>query len=316
MSGGRTEALVEVVREDAEGVKVFDLRPQSAMDCLAPSGSHIDLYLPNGMIRQYSLINLRQDGFSIAVRREDGGRGGSVYIHDRLVAGTRIAIGAPRSLFPFAGAPRAVFIAGGIGITPLLTHARHAEAAGVPWALHYSCRNRETAALLSEVLTLKAEAVHGLVQLYFTSDEGGRMNLPEIIGEASAGAHFYICGPDRLTEGAVAAAKGVPPRQLHLESFTNANEIDRSGGFLVVLARSRAEIEVPRGSTLLDALLDAGIEVAHSCCEGTCGTCEVGVVDGIPDHRDVILTDREKMANERMMICCSGSKLPRLVLDL
>lgn len=317
MSAVRVRAVIASVQDDAEDVKILELCPEGPMDCTAPSGAHVDLYLPGGMVRQYSLIGSDPRRMRLAVRREASGRGGSAFIHDRLQTGSVIEIGTPRSRFPFApDAPYAILVGGGIGITPLLSHAQQAETNGIPWELHYACRTAASAPLLAEVRRLESKSRLGRIQFYFTRENGPRMDIARIAAEAPAQAHLYVCGPDRMTEAAIQAVAGWPASRLHLESFSNSNEIARDGGFSAILARSGIELEIPPGQTLLDAILDAGIEADHSCCEGTCGSCEVRVLDGIPDHRDVILSDAEKSANDRMMICCSGSRLRRIVIDL
>jgi vanillate O-demethylase ferredoxin subunit len=226
-------------------------------------------------------------------------------------------VGAPRNNFPLAeDAPDSLLIAGGIGITPMLSMVTRLVSLGRAWTLHYCARTRADAAFLDKLDALGGMP-HGQVRLNFDHDPGGRMlDLAALVAAAPVGAHLYCCGPAPMLAAFEAATAGRLPQQVHVEHFTATEAPATAGGFTVVLAKSGREVFVAAGETILDAVLAAGIEAPHSCMEGVCGSCEASVIDGLPDHRDLVLSNAEKAANRSMMICCSGSKGARLTLDL
>jgi ferredoxin-NADP reductase len=321
MSNSTHYVRVHAVCEEAEGVKRIELRPEATHGALPvfTAGAHIDLHLPNGIVRSYSLMNSQAEcnRYVIGVYRVPEGRGGSAWIFDHLKVGDRLAIGAPRNNFVLAeDAPHSVLIAGGIGVTPLLCMARRLTALGRPWKLHYATRTRRNAGFLDALAELEAKCP-GSVQLNFDHEPGGQMlDLQALVNASPTEVHLYCCGPDGMLRAFEAATAGRPQAQVHVEHFSPAIPAVQDGGFTVVLRQSNREIAVPAGKTILDALLDEGIEVPCSCMEGTCGSCETRVLEGEPDHRDVVLNAVEKAANDRMMICCSGSRSRRLVLDI
>lgn len=280
----------------------------------AEPGAHIDLHLPNGLIRQYSLVAYGPgpQSYVVGVRLDRHSRGGSRYMHDRLRVGEVITISPPRNNFPLTeDAGHLVLIAGGIGITPIRCMVQRLVALDRSFTLHYACRTRSEAAFREELGRLKQ------VRFHFDDEHDGRLlDLASVLAAAPSHSHLYCCGPAPMLEGFEAAAASWPRRQVHVEYFSAREEAAREGGFVVALARSGREFIVPAGATILDVLRDAGVDVAASCEQGVCGTCEVGVLAGIPDHRDVVLTDDERAANDRVMICCAGSRSERLVLDL
>jgi ferredoxin-NADP reductase len=280
----------------------------------AEPGAHIDICLPNGLMRQYSLVaaDPTPRSYVVGVKRDRESRGGSRYIHDRLRVGEVLAIGRPRNNFPLVeDAEHVVLFAGGIGITPIRSMVGRLVALGRSWELHYSCRSRSEGAFLDELTCFQELKLH-------VDDEhdGDVLDLAPILAAAPKGAHLYCCGPAAMLRAFEVATASWPRKQVHLEYFLAKHTTATEGGFVVALARSGREFVVPAGSTILDVLRDTGVAVASSCEQGVCGTCEVVVVAGVPDHRDVVLTDDERAANNRMMICCSGSKTGRLVLDL
>ena len=277
-------------------------------------GAHIDIHLPNGMMRQYSLTTADGDAnaYVVGIKRDRASRGGSKYIHDSLPVGTVLKIGGPRNNFPLEEkAPHTVLLAGGIGITPIWCMAQRLIKQGASWEMHYSCRERPEVAFIDELSKLPQ------VKIHIDAEAGGKfLDIPGIVACAPAGSHFYCCGPLPMLAAYEAATKDLSPGHMHIEYFTAKEEAALEGGFKVRLNRSGEEFTVPPGKTLLHVLRDAGIDVSYSCEEGVCGACETAVISGTPDHRDNILTEAERKASKTMMICCSGSKSDLLVLDL
>jgi ferredoxin-NADP reductase len=310
------DVRVAAKRPAADGVAVLELREVTGH--LLPEwepGGHVDLILPDGApTRQYSLCGDPADRvvYRIGILRDPDGGGGSVYVHDRLAEGDIVRIRGPRNNFPLQSSPRYVFIAGGIGVTPLLPMIAAAEAAGADWRLHYGGRSRATMAFLDEL------AAYGDRVTVYGRDESGRMDLDAILGTPEFGTLVYCCGPERLIAGAEAKCKTWPNGSLHVERFeakpADPDAVDTE--FEVVLRRSNLTLVVPAGRSILDTVEAAGVGVMSSCGKGTCGTCETNVLDGVPDHRDSVLNEDERALNEFMMICCSRSKTARLVLDL
>lgn len=277
-------------------------------------GAHITLHLPSGLERQYSLIRSDESrqSYQVAVKLDAATRGGSAFVHKDLRVGDEIPIKGPENHFPLHfNAPYSVFVAGGIGITPIWCMIQKLEALGQPYELHYASRTRSEAAFLSET------AATGKASFHFDDEEGGRvLDIAGIIKAAPRDAHVYCCGPAPMLRAFEAATKEWPEDQVHVEYFMPKEERATDGGFVVALNRSKKEFRVPKGKTILDVLEESGISVPASCEQGVCGTCETRVISGIPDHRDSILTPKERAENKTMFICCSGSKSDRLVLDL
>jgi vanillate O-demethylase ferredoxin subunit len=283
------------------------------------AGSHIDLHLSNGMIRSYSLSGSpdEPEHYLIGVKNEPEGRGGSRFIHEQLQLGDDIEISAPRNNFGLhEEADHTVLIAGGIGVTPLVSMSQRLETIGKPWELHYAGRHRGSTAFIPQL-----SAFGSRVNLYLRNGaedaaQSRRMDIPAIVEAAPAGSHFYCCGPAAMINGFLAATTLLPPDQVHFERFANDQPIDKDGSFTVILKESGETIEIRSGQTILDALLERGIDAPYSCMEGICSACETRVLAGIPDHHDMILSAEQKAANNVMMICCSRSKTPELVLAL
>lgn len=311
---------VHVATWEAEGVHSYELR-DPAGGALPPfdAGAHIDLHLPNGMVRSYSLINPQDERhrYVIAVQKDRVSRGGSTWLHDTLRVGDMIAISAPRNNFPLAeDAAPSLFIAGGIGITPLWCMIQRLVALGRPFALYYCVRTRREAAFCAALEAL-SDRPGAKIVFNFDGEPGGTMlDIASVIAAAPSDAHLYCCGPLPMLDAFEAATESAPRARVHVEYFTAKEAPAAEGGFTVVLAKTGRSFVIAPGKTILETLLDAGLDVASSCLEGVCGTCETKVLEGVPDHRDVVLTDAEREANKTMMICCSGSKTARLVLDL
>jgi ferredoxin-NADP reductase len=275
-------------------------------------GAHIDLVLDAGLIRQYSLCGDPADDrhLTIAVLREAAGRGGSIRVHDKLEEGDLVEVGPPRNNFALVTAPAYLFVAGGIGITPLLPML---AAAGDSWRLLYGGRTSESMAFAGELAAAHPDRVAIRPQ-----DRYGLLDLDAALAAAAPGTAVYCCGPEPLLRAVEAAVHGRDGLTLHVERFAPkvAATTAADGEFEVELARSGRVVTVPAAASILDALEAAGIRADHSCREGTCGTCEVAVLAGVPDHRDSVLTADEQAAGDVMMPCVSRCLGARLVLDL
>ena len=297
--------------EGAEGVAVIELSSDRPLPRWQP-GAHIDVILPNGDARQYSLCGTPDSPtWRIGVLREDEGRGGSAWIHDHAVEGFVLRVAGPRNHFEFSAdrGTRYLFIAGGIGITPISAMVSADAAAGVEYRLEYAGRSRSTMALV------ELEDEHpGRVSIY-AADEGQRLDLPALFADLPPFTTTYCCGPARLIEAVEAAAVG---RQLKVERFEpkDLGAPVLAEPFEVELAFSGLELTVPPERSILEVVEEAGVLVLSSCKEGTCGTCETRVMAGEIDHRDSILTPDEQAANDVMYICVSRSAGEKLTLEL
>lgn len=313
------QVRVKRISYEAESINSYELVASAGGD-LVPftAGSHIDLHLSNGMIRSYSLVNdqSERNRYVIAINKDAASRGGSTFIHETLRAGDVVSISEPRNNFVLQeNAAHSVLIAGGIGITPLLSMIRRLGALGRSFELYYAARTRAAAAFLDE-LNMRRCATPAKLHLHFDQELSGRvLDLHAIVRKAPADAHLYCCGPFAMLEAFEAATADRPAERVHVEYF-KAKEKSAEDGFEVKLARSNRTIMVEPGKTILNALLDAGIAVNYACTEGVCGTCETRVIEGMPDHRDLFLGKEEQATNTTMMICCSGSKSSTLVLDI
>jgi len=314
------QVRVKRISFEADNINSYELVSPIGGD-LAPftAGSHIDLHLPNGMIRSYSLVNGQNERnrYVIAVNKDAASRGGSGLIHETMRVGDVITVSHPRNNFALQeDASHSILIAGGIGITPLLSMIRRLETLGRSWELFYAARTRLTAAFLDDLKALRPDVDLNL-HVNFDQEPPARMlDLPAIVKAARPDAHLYCCGPVPMLEAFEAAAADRPAGHVHVEYFKAREKPAVEGGFEVKLARSKRTIAVQPGQTILDALLGSGIQASYACAEGVCGTCETRVVEGIPDHRDLFLSKEEQEANTTIMICCSGSKSPMLVLDI
>ncbi|WP_432194319.1 PDR/VanB family oxidoreductase [Streptomyces sp. bgisy027] len=300
----------------ADGVVSLTLaRPDGARLPDWTPGSHIDLILPEGTTRQYSLCGDRWDArtYRIAVLREPSGRGGSAYVHDRLRPGDHVGVGGPRNHFPLVPSERYLFIAGGIGITPLLPMIRQAELLGTEWQLLYGGRTRASMAFRAELAAAYGGRVH-VVPRY----EQGHPDLATYLGSPAPDTKVYCCGPTPLLAAVEDACASWAPHALRTERFsaTDRSAPVRDTAFEVELRRSGRTVTVRPEVSVLDALRGAGVDVLSSCEQGTCGTCLTPVVAGEPDHRDAVLTDHQRAANDCMFVCVSRSCGDRLVLDL
>lgn len=315
------EVLVRATKLEASGVLSFDLRRPSGAD-LPPftAGSHIDVHLPNGLIRNYSLVNSPAEThrYVIAVSLDRDSTGGSKYLFEHQLVGETLKISAPRNNFSLVeNTDHTVLIAGGIGITPLHSMILRLEEIGDGWELHYGARDRESAAFREEFERLET-ARPGRVHFNFDDEEAGMLDVAQVAAAAREDAHLYCCGPLPMLEAFKDAAADRKPETVHLEYFT-APAVAPSApqkSFTVVLARTGQSFEVGPTDSILGVLFENGVRAAYSCQEGMCGTCIVNVLEGEPDHKDFVLSDEEHASNRLMTICVSGSKSKKLVIDL
>jgi ferredoxin-NADP reductase len=308
-------AIVAEIALEATGVVSVRLEP--AVGDKLPAwepGAHIDLVLGPGLERQYSLCGDPADlrSWRIGVLREPESRGGSAHVHEKLVVGDEVLCRGPRNNFTLDDADDYLFVAGGIGITPILPMIGACEAAGKPWRLVYGGRAADSMAFRAEL------AAHGDRVAIRPQDTHGLLDLDGLLGTPSPGTHVYCCGPGALLDAVEERCASWPAGTLHLERFRpKEGALDgENSAFEIVLDHSDISITVAPDQTVAEAIEAAGVDVPTSCREGTCGTCETVVLEGEPDHRDSFLTPQEKASNEVMMVCCSRSCSARLVLDL
>jgi vanillate monooxygenase ferredoxin subunit len=314
------QVRVADIRDEAEEIRSFRLVADDGgpLPAFTP-GAHIDVHLATGLVRQYSLCNgpTETDHYLIAVKREAQSRGGSAHMHAAVSHGDRLTIDAPRNTFPLAAeARRQLLFAAGIGVTPLLSMARHLGHAGGDYALHYFTRSERGTAFRA---MLDAAPYRERTRFHVgVAPDALATQLPELLRAHEPGDHLYVCGPVPFMDlvRASAAATGWPQERVHLEYFGAAPSLGDGETFEVELAQSGSVITVERGQTLLQALRGAGITIESSCEQGTCGTCATAVLKGEPDHRDQFLSDDQKDENMIIMPCVSRAKGRRLVLDL
>jgi vanillate O-demethylase ferredoxin subunit len=284
------------------------------------AGSHIDVHLPNGLTRQYSLCNSPNERhrYVIGVLKDGASRGGSRSVHDDVLEGESLRISAPRNHFHLAEeADSHLLLAGGIGVTPILSMAEQLLADGKNFEMHYCARSVNRMAYFDRIVQSDFSQQ---VQFHFDDEnEAQRLNLDALLDEPRVGVHLYVCGPKGFMDAvlSMARAKQWPEAQLHYEFFA-ADPISTEGdqSFLVKLAKSGRVVTIPKDVTVAQALAAAGVEVPTSCEQGLCGSCLTRVVTGKPDHKDMYLTEEERARNDQFLPCCSRSKSPILVLDL
>ena len=309
------QVRVRAMRWEAHGVLSLEL---SAIDGASlPSfepGAHVDLRLPDGTLRQYSLCGDPSDRshYRLGIRAIGGGLSSS-FVHRKLRPGELVTVSAPRNNFPLADAERYVFVAGGIGVTPLIPMMRQASSRGRPWTLLYCNKRDGDAPFLDEI-----RALGGVISLH-SSEAGTRLDVKTELAEAQPGTMVYCCGPERLMTAVEEATVAWPEGAVRFEWFvprSRAND-GPSGSFEVVCNVSGLTLTVPEDRSILEVLNEAGIEIPCSCQQGICGTCETRVISGEIDHRDSILSSAERAANQTMMTCVSRAKAgSRLVLDV
>lgn len=315
----RLTLKVRAIAELTPRIRTFELVAPVRGEELPPfsAGAHLTVHLPSGLERQYSLCNApaERHRYCIAVQREQAGRGGSEEMFRTVHVGDTLTVSGPLNHFPLHdGEDEAALIAGGIGVTPILAMARRLAAEGRRFSVLYLTRDPETTAFIEAFEELAAGGVPVTVH-HDGGDPARGFNLAGFLHALPDTAHVYCCGPSGLMT-AVATLGAARGDRLHFEHFSNEDAGPRSSDtpFTVVLARSGRELEVPADRTILQTLLDAGLDVDYSCSEGTCGTCITRLLDGEPDHRDRVLTADEK--KESIAICCSRAKSSRLAIDL
>lgn len=331
MGPGRLIARVRSITYQGEDLNEYELVDPEGRD-LPPftAGSHVDLYFRDGRVRQYSLCNpeTERHRYRIVVQREMQGRGGSRAIFERVHVGRLLVISRPRNNFPLKRAPRHLLIAGGIGITPLMSMAYSLDSANGDFVLHYCTRTPERTAFVPE---LQPWIRQGKAVLHHDGGDPKKgLRLGPLLVNYVPGTELYYCGPAGFMRAIAAAASHWPSDAVHSESFApvtpntaskaigpmSQTEIEGSisVGFQVKIASTKKIIEVPNDKTILQVLREHGLSVSSSCESGLCGTCRVRYLEGIPDHRDYILEDGEK--ERELLVCCSRSKSALLVLDL
>jgi len=293
-------------------IRSADNQPLPAFE----AGSHVDVEIQSGLIRQYSLCGNPDNTscYQLGVLKDANSRGGSIAIHEQFQLGRKFRIGRPRNNFPLnETSSHTILFAGGVGITPVLCMARVLHNSGQSWEMHYCARSADRLAFRNE-LSRFGENVKTYTD---TSPPAERLNTKSVLENAVANTHIYVCGPNGFMDYVVGEAEALawPASNIHLERF--GAEIDTDGAaFSVVAKRSDIEIEVKPGETIANKLRESGIDVQVSCQSGVCGTCLTRVVEGKPDHRDLVQTDAEKATNEQVTVCCSRSKTKKLVLDI
>ena len=313
---------VRVARKSTEALDICSLELVALDGSALPAfsaGSHIDVQLPGGITRQYSLCNNGESHrYVVSVLRDPASRGGSQAVHDQVQEGDQITISAPRNHFALAhDAKQHLLLAGGIGVTPILCMAERLAVTGGDFHMHYCTRSKERTAFLQHI----TDAAHA-DRVAFHFDDGDatqKLNLATTLATPRDGVHLYVCGPKGFMDAvlATARAQGWPEAQLHYEFFAGAVVASADdASFEVQLASSGKVVRVPLGKTVVKALEEAGVEVQVSCEQGVCGTCLTRVLEGIPDHKDMYLTPEEQAANDQFLPCCSRAKSARLVLDL
>lgn len=306
---------------EADNIVSFELASIEGQSLSAFSaGSHIDVHLPNGLVRQYSLCNPPQERhrYQIGVLLDPMSRGGSQSMHEQVHEGSRLYISEPRNLFPLVHeAAHSVLFAGGIGITPILCMAERLAQAGARFELHYCGRS---AARMAFIERLRGSTFADRVHFYFDGDEANPpLDAAQVLSGPAHDRHLYVCGPAGFMDFVLNTARqhGWAEGQLHREYFASA-PVDtlETDSFEVQVASSGQCLQVPADRSVAEVLLEAGIEIPLSCEQGICGTCMTRVLAGEPDHRDLFMTDAEHARNDQFTPCCSRARSARLVLDL
>jgi ferredoxin-NADP reductase len=311
------ELLVTTRHNVADAVVALELVHPTGGDLPAwEPGAHIDLLLSDGLVRQYSLCGDARawDRWRIGVLRDPNSRGGSQHVHEQLREGATVTVRGPRNNFELVESPSYVFIAGGIGITPMIPMIAAADGAGADWSLVYLGRSRATMAFAQDL----HEQYGDKVTIWADDERGAFFDLEGALSEPQADSLVYCCGPEPLLDAVEKFTIGWPEGSLHLERFAAKVPTAQGGldSYKVICQRSGITVDVEPGVSLLEALEDADVDIMSSCGEGVCGTCKVGVLKGIPDHRDSLLNPAERAAGNVMLPCVSRSCTEKLVLDI
>jgi len=308
-------ARLSAIRSEAKDVVSLHLVPASQMRFPAfEPGAHIDLWLWNGLVRSYSLVNAPTDAdrYVIAILKEAGGRGGSRFVHENLRIGDIINISAPRNTFPLGDdVGTSVLLAGGIGITPIYCMMCHLVQSARPVQLIYCSRARDNAAFSDAINSLAATHKNLKVVWHFDSEEGGPPRLIPLLQSHGPEAHYYCCGPTAMIDAFSTACISLNYRNTHIERFSRSTALTpdpKDSAFVVELARTGISLTVGADESILEAMINAGLSPNFSCKEGICGTCEMAVLSGEIEHRDEILSEDERRSGHTMMICVSRCK--------
>ena len=314
----RLSLEVTDVQAEARDVVLLELRaPGGAALPPFDPGAHLEIDLPNGLVRHYSLVNdcRERDRYLLGVGRAANGRGGSAFVHQSLRRGMALKTSTPRNNFRLdAAADCFLFIAGGIGITPIMSMLRWCEAQQRPWRLVYASRNAQRAAFFETLQPLAPR-----VRFHFDDQRGGVLDARACLAEVPPGEHVYCCGPQPLMEAVQTHSAHLPAGSVHFEYFSVPDETSAApaaGGFTVQLRRSGESLQVPADKSILEVLEAHGHKIPFSCREGLCRTCETTVCAGEPEHHDYVLSQEERAASRSMMVCVSRATSPVLVLDL
>lgn len=323
MENATLELVITDFQSEAKDTIVLELQhPQQQKLPAFSAGAHLEVYLANGLIRHYSLLNASAETqrYVIAVGLSAESKGGSRYIHQQLRVGDRLKVSLPRNHFALVDVDAYCFVAGGIGITPILSMIHWCITHQKKWRLIYSARHKQRAAFYEYLNELTA----GHIQFHFNDEQNQQhLNVEQMISSLSEHEHLYCCGPNAMMQSVSNAAQSIESSRVHFEWFsapsvnTTANvEVQREDGFTLKLRKSGQEIQVMPEQSILEALEQVGFELPFSCRAGICRTCEVEVCAGIPEHHDMILSDEERAANKSMLICVSRAKSQILELDL
>lgn len=310
-------AVVRSFRIEAINIVSIELEPVKGEHFESfTAGSHIDLHLPNGLVRSYSLMNSpdQKDVYKLGILLDPNSQGGSAYIHHELSVGQTLTISKPRNNFPLdEGQHHSVLVAGGIGITPIYCMLIRLLALGHSVELIYCARSRIEAAYIPEL-----EALNVKITWHFDEEDNGMPNLASYLAGLNKTAHFYCCGPSSMLESFEAACQKLGYVNHHVEYFQAKQSITPAAQheYVVELAKSGLTLDVPADTSLLAVIENAGVLVNTACREGICGACTTKVLEGIPDHQDSVLSPKQQAKNDVMMVCVSGCKSKKLVLDL
>ena len=305
---------------EAQGICSYELASADG-SALPPfsASAHIDVHLPDGLVRQYSLCNHpdEQHRYLIGVLRDPASRGGSQSLHEQINSGDRLRISEPRNLFPLAHeARRSLLFAGGIGITPILCMAERLAHSGADFEMHYCARSSERAAFVERI---RQSYFADRVFLHFDEQPESALDAARVLANPQADNHVYVCGPGGFMQHILdsARAQGWQEQALHREYFAGA-AVDSStdGSFSVKVGSTGQVFDIPADKTVVQVLESHGIDIPMSCEQGVCGTCLTRVLEGVPDHRDMFLTEEEQACNDQFTPCCSRSRSPMLVLDI
>jgi len=316
----RISVRVTARSQEAEDIASFELASiDGGILPSFPAGSHIDVEVCPGLVRQYSLCNdpAESHRYLIAVLRDPASRGGSIAMHDEIQVGQVVRISEPKNHFPLVPAASYLLFAGGIGVTPILCMAERLQRTGADFSMHYCTRSPERTAFMERI---RLSGFAGRVHYHFDSgDAAQKLDLRQVLKGASPGTHVYVCGPAGFIAFVTTSARaaGWPADAIHQEYFGAAPQDAGAGdAFDVRIASTGKTYAVSAGQSVANALAAQGIDIPVSCEQGVCGTCITRVLEGVPDHRDMYFTDEEKARNDQFTPCCSRANSTLLVLDL